>query len=127
MGQRFLLPRADIADEELAEGLRRLGVEVHEVAVYRTVRATAAISLAKEMLISGQIDVITFTSSSTVSNLVAAFDGEQPKINSARVACIGPKTADTAARAGLKVDITAGEHTVPGLVAAIEDYFRKET
>jgi len=126
-GQRFLLPRADIADEELAEGLKRLGAEVHEVAVYRTVRAATAISRAKEMLISGQIDVVTFTSSSTVSNLVAAFDGEQPRIDNARVACIGPKTADTAARAGLKVDIIAGEHTVPGLVAAIEDYFRKET
>jgi len=125
-GQRFLLPRADIADKELAEGLSQLGAEVHEVAVYSTVRAAETIYQAKEMLISDKIDVITFTSSSTVSNLVAAFEGEQPKINSARVACIGPKTADTAARAGLKVDIIAREHTVPGLVTAIEEYFRKE-
>ncbi len=48
-------------------------------------------------------------------------------MNGARVACIGPKTAETAARAGLKVDILACEHTIPGLVAAMEDYFRKET
>jgi len=125
-GQRFLLPRADIADKALAEGLRQLGAEVHEIAVYRTVGAAATAAQAREMLTAGQIDVITFTSSSTVSNLVAAFNGEQPKINSARVACIGPKTADTATRAGLKVDIIAGEYTVPGLVAAIEHYFRKE-
>jgi len=45
----------------------------------------------------------------------------------AKVACIGPKTADAATKAGLKVDIVASAHTIPGLVAAIEEYFRKET
>ncbi|MBI2328350.1 MAG: uroporphyrinogen-III C-methyltransferase [Chloroflexi bacterium] len=126
-GQRFLLPRADIADKELTRGISRFGAEVHEVTSYRTVPATEAISRAREMLLAGKIDVVTFTSSSTVSNLVAAFRGEPPAINSAKVACIGPKTADTAAGAGLKVDIVAREHTIPGLVAAIEEYFRKGT
>jgi uroporphyrinogen-III synthase len=79
------------------------------------------------MLESGEIDVITFTSSSTVSNLVAAFKGELSALNGARVACIGPRTADAAARTGLKVDIVATEHTIPGLVAAIEEYFGKES
>jgi len=125
-GQQFLLPRADIADNELVQGISQLGAEVHEVAVYRTVPATEAIAQAKQMLISDEIDVITFTSSSTVSNLVAAFQGEPPAINSAKVACIGPKTADTAARAGLQVDIVASEQTIPGLVTAIEAYFREE-
>lgn len=125
-GQRFLLLRADIADKELTEGIGQLGAEVHEVAVYRTVPAFDAISRAKQMLLSGEIDVITFTSSSTVSNLVAVFKEEQPAINSAKVACIGPKTADTAVRAGLRVDIVASEHTIPGLVVAIEHYFEKE-
>lgn len=125
-GQRFLLPRADIADKELTEGISQLGAGVHEIAVYRTVPATTAISRAKQMLLSGEIDVITFTSSSTVSNLVAAFKEKQPAINNAKIACIGPKTADTAAKAGLSVDIVASEHTIPGLVAAIEQYFKKE-
>ncbi len=125
-GQRFLLPRADIADKELTEGISQLGAEAHEVAVYRTVPAFDAISRAKQMLLSGEIDAITFTSSSTVSNLVAVFKKEQPTINKAKVACIGPKTADTAANAGLRVDIVASEHTIPGLVAAIEQYFKKE-
>ena len=78
------------------------------------------------MLSAGEIDVITFTSSSTVSNLMAAFDKKAPVINGAKIACIGPRTADTAAKAGLKVDIVATEHTIPGLVAAISDYFKKE-
>ena len=125
-GQRFLLPRADIADKELTEGISQLGAEVHEVVVYRTVPAAGAISRAKQMLLSGEIDVITFTSSSTVSNLVAVFKEEGPAIISAKVACIGPKTADIATKAGLRVDIVASEHTIPGLVATIEQYFKKE-
>ena len=125
-GQRFLLPRADIADKELIEGINRLGGEAYEIAAYRTVPATDAISRAREMLLSDEIDVITFTSSSTVSNLLTAFGGKQPMINSAKVACIGPKTADAAIQAGLKVDILAEEHTIPGLVAAIEHYFGEE-
>ncbi len=99
---------------------------MHEIAVYKTVPAFDAISRARQMILSGEIDVVTFTSSSTVSNLVAVFKEEQPAINSAKVACIGPKTADTAVRAGLRVDIVASEHTIPGLVAAIEHYFKKE-
>lgn len=125
-GQRFLLPRADIATEELSEGIVQLGAEVHEVTVYKTVPVADAISRARQMLSAGEIDVITFTSSSTVSNLMAAFDKKAPVINGAKIACIGPRTADTAAKAGLKVDIVATEHTIPGLVAAISDYFKKE-
>lgn len=126
-GKRFLLPRADIADKELIDGIAGLGAEVHEVAVYRTVPATDAISRARQMLLSGEIDVITFTSSSTVSNLVGAFARRKPELNGARVACIGSRTADAAEKAGLKVDIIAGEQTIAGLVNAIEEYFQKET
>ncbi len=126
LGQRFLLPRADIADKALAQGMSQLGAEVHEVDAYHTVPATEATIRAKQMLIAGEIDVITFTSSSTVSNLATAFQGEPMAINSVKVACIGPKTADTAVKVGLKVDIMAGSQTIPGLVDAIEEYFRKE-
>lgn len=126
-GQRFLLPRADIADNGLAQGISRLGASVHEVTAYQTVPAAEAITQAKQRIVSGEVDAITFTSSSTVTNLVAAFGKELPAISSAKVACIGPKTAETAARAGLEVDIIAKEQTIPGLVAAMEEYFTKET
>lgn len=125
-GQQFLLPRADIADKELAEAISQLGAEVYEVVVYQTVPVATAIPQVKEMLLSREIDVITFTSSSTVSNLVALFNKEELAANNAKIACIGPKTADTAARVGLKVDIVASENTIPGLVTAIEKYFSKE-
>jgi len=126
VGQQLLLPRADIADKELVQGICQLGAFAHGVIAYRTVPVTEAISQAKQMIISGKIDVITFTSSSTVSNLVAAFGEEPLAINQTKVACIGPKTAETAAKVGLSVDIVAREQTIPGLVTAMEEYFGKE-
>jgi len=125
-GQRFLLPRADIADKELAVAISQLGAEVHEVTVYRTVPVITVVSQVKEMLLSREIDVITFTSSSTVTNLAALFNEGELAVSKAKIACIGPKTADTAASAGLEVDIVASENTIPGLVTAIEKYFGKE-
>ncbi len=126
-GQHVLLPRADIADDELVQGLLQLGASVDEVTAYRTVPATEALNRAKQMIISGNIDIITFTSSSTVSNLVAALGEDMAEINGAMVACIGPKTAETATRAGLKVDIVASKQTIPGLVTAMEEYFGENT
>jgi uroporphyrinogen III methyltransferase/synthase len=122
-GKRFLLPRADIADKGLAEGLVGLGAEVDEIAAYKTVPLTE--EMDKRVILSGQIDVIAFTSSSAVTSLISAFGKKVPEIN-AKIACIGPKTAETAVKAGLKVDIVAREHTMPGLVTAIEDYFNME-
>lgn len=122
-GQRFLLPRADIADKELVEGLESLGAEVKDVAAYRTVPAVEAIARGTEMLLEHNIDVITFTSSSTVTNLIEAFRGKKMDLNGAKIACIGEKTAETAKKAGLKVDILAREATIPGLVEAIEEFY----
>jgi uroporphyrinogen III methyltransferase/synthase len=122
-GKRFLLPRADIAGKELRQGICRLGAEVHEIVIYRTVPAGETIARARQMLASGEIDVITFTSSSTVANLSGALQEKPLPLNGARVACIGPKTAEAAAMAGLRVDIIAGEQTINGLVTAIEEYF----
>ena len=124
-GQRFLLPRTDIADEELAKGLTRLGAIVQEIAVYRTSPDVESIAKTKEMLLSNQLDVITFTSSSTVSNLVAAFGTDSTPLNGVKIVCIGPKTAETAIKAGLKPDVVASEHTIPGLVDAMEEFLRK--
>lgn len=123
--QNFLLPRADIADKELSEGIRRIGGSVKEIAVYRTVVPKDNNSPESTGRLPGGIDVITFTSSSTVSNFIALF-GKNAISSETRIACIGPKTEETALKAGLSVDITAGEHTIPGLAAAIEEHFRKE-
>jgi len=82
----------------------------------------------REALCSGEIDVITFTSSSTVRNFAQAVAGGdsvtdlRPAIGRAIVAAIGPITADTARSFGLEPDIVAPEHTIPGLVASLENH-----
>jgi len=94
------------------------------VTAYRTVSPDGVVSEGKRRLLDGEIDVVSFTSSSTVTNLVGILDGDVDAINKVKVACIGPATASAAANAGIRVDITAQEHTIPGLVSAIELYFK---
>jgi uroporphyrinogen III methyltransferase/synthase len=122
-GSRVLLPRADIAGNELSQGLVKLGAKVHQVTAYRTATVTDSSSQAKQMLLRGEIDVITFTSASTVNGLLAILGQKWEIIKQARLACIGPNTVAALADKGLKADIVAREHTMPGLVAAVELYF----
>jgi uroporphyrinogen III methyltransferase/synthase len=121
-GYRVLLPRADIAGNELSDGLAKIGAEVQQVTVYRTATVTKSISQAKQMLSRGEIDVITFTSASTANSLLAILGQRWEVIKQAKLACIGPNTAAALADKGLKADIVATEHTIPGLVTALERY-----
>lgn len=119
-GQRILLPRADIAREALAVELQKRGAIVDEIAAYRTLPAAPdPMGLAE---LQRGVDVITFTSSSTVRNFVALV-GRDSLPPSTRVACIGPITANTARELGLRVDILASEYTMAGLVSALTEYF----
>jgi len=119
-GQRILLPRVERAPKQLAQALRGKGAVVDEVAAYRTLAVGAPDEL-KALLADGQIDIVTFTSSSTVRNLAAGLQGPTPAevLSRCLVACIGPVTARTAARLGIRVDVVAREHTIAGLVEAI--------
>ena len=118
-GQRFLLPRADGARDMLRTGLEAAGATVVAVHAYRTVVAEPA-SEALAALEHG-VDILTFTSSSTVRNFLTQVGAEHAKALAARarVVAIGPITADTARELGLRVDVVATEHTIAGLVAAL--------
>jgi len=116
-GKRVLLPRAEQARDVLPNGLRAAGATVDVVVAYRTELPPDAPGL--RALEAGEIDVVTLTSSSTARNLVALASGRVDLINRARVACIGPITAATAHELGLRVDLVAEEHSIPGLVAAL--------
>ena len=120
-----LLPRADIAGDALSKGLVALGATVEEVAAYRTVKPRDSSDLIGRVLSEGA-DVVTFTSSSTVTNLAQLLNGNLDALLQSTVACIGPVTASTARELGLKVDIVALEHTIPGLVDALEAHFSQE-
>ncbi len=121
---KVLLPRADIAGTELTDGLTGLGAEVHQVTVYHTLPAGKAALQGKQMLCQGDIEVITFTSASTVKNLLDILGQEQDVIRKSVLACIGPVTAEALECKGFKTDIVAPEHTMVGLVEALEHYFQ---
>ncbi len=116
---RVLLPRADIATETLAEGLRDRGWEIEDVTAYRTVRAAPPPAETREMIKTGGFDAVCFTSSSTVRNLVGI--AGKPHARTI-VACIGPKTAETAAEFGLRVDVQPETAAVGPLIDALAEH-----
>jgi uroporphyrinogen III methyltransferase/synthase len=116
---RVLLPRADIATETLAEGLRERGWEIEDVTAYRTVRAAPPPAATREMIKTGGFDAVCFTSSSTVRNLVGI--AGKPHARTI-IACIGPKTAETAAEFGLRVDVQPETAAIGPLVDALAEH-----
>jgi uroporphyrinogen III methyltransferase / synthase len=116
---RVLLPRADIATETLAEGLRERRWEIDDVTAYRTVRAAPPPAEIRDAIKSGGFDAVCFTSSSTVRNLVGI--AGKPHARTV-VACIGPQTAATAREFGLRSDVEPEAAQVPALVDALAAY-----
>lgn len=115
-GARVLLARAEQARDALPKGLEKKGYAVDVLATYRTVAATPDPD-AVARVSRGDVDAITFTSSSTVTNLcdlLGTVPDPQPL-----VASIGPVTSKTALERGLRVDVEAEEHTIDGLVDAL--------
>lgn len=118
--RRFLLLRADIARRTLRDQLVAAGAFVAEIPVYRTVRGAPSAEAYAQL--RGGVDILTFTSSSTVRFFFDLLGDEAHSIASAAaVACIGPVTAQTAREMGLTVSCIAGEYTVPGLLAALQE------
>jgi len=120
-GMRVLVPRAEVARDALPSLLAMRGAEVEILPVYQAVCPAAAGPALMRLFGAEGVDVISFTSSSTVANFVRAFpDDRLPAVlGDAEVACMGPVTADTARKLGLRVDIVAREYTTHGLVQAI--------
>ncbi|HIE41898.1 MAG TPA: uroporphyrinogen-III C-methyltransferase [Nitrospinaceae bacterium] len=122
-GQRFLIPRATVAREILPEQLRKMGAIVDVAPAYQTVLPSQPVDTLEKRLKEGSIDVITFTSSSTVTNFLTLIGKKLlPEIKKVTIACIGPITAKTAREAGLNVKIMPEQYTVSSLMDAIENY-----
>ncbi len=124
-GMNILIPRAKEARPVLPVELKAMGALVHEVVAYHTVEVTENSEHLIEQLRSGDVDAVTFTSSSTVKNFAAVLpEGEIKRImKNVKVACIGPITADTAAELGFTTDICAELYTIPGLTEAILKHY----
>ena len=117
---RILIPRAEQAREVLPQELVKMGATVDVVTAYRTVTGGADGEAVGKLLAAGSIDVVTFTSSSTVTNLLLLL-GEKGRelLAGVKIACIGPITADTCRENGLRTDIIAAEYTIAGLTESI--------
>jgi uroporphyrinogen-III synthase len=123
-GLRILLPRAEIARPVLAEELARRGAQVDEIPVYQTLPGQPD-AQAWEQLRAG-VDVITFTSSSTVRSFIELTGAEAHHLLSGAVlACIGPITAGTLREYGYSPRVVAQEFTTEGLVRALIEFYEK--
>jgi len=124
---RVLLPRAKDTRDILVVELRRLGVSVTEVPAYQTRRVEDGVVRLREALASGNVDAVTFTSSSTARNFAEQFSEDERSAwrGKTAVASIGPITAATAAEYGLATDVMPTEYTIPALARALADYFSR--
>jgi uroporphyrinogen III methyltransferase/synthase len=117
---RILLARGEQARDVLPKQLSNIGAIVDEGIAYRTIPETRDVTGARRRLLEEGADLITFTSSSTVDNFLAL---GLPWPQGMQVASIGPITSKTARAHGLKIDIEARQHDIPGLVDAIRKFF----
>jgi uroporphyrinogen III methyltransferase / synthase len=118
---RVLIPRAAVARDVLIKALRLRGARVDVVPVYRTVGSREGAGEVRKALRRGRLDLITFTSSSTVASFARLFrrGKEARAVRRVPVAAIGPITAATARREGFRVALVPRSYTVPELTRTI--------
>jgi uroporphyrinogen-III synthase len=127
-GQNLLLPRAELARKDLAEGIRFAGGIPHEIIAYHTLPVEPGPHALQEL--RKGIDIVTLTSASTVHNFVslvrqAGFDPLSLPGDPV-FACIGPITASAARELGLPVLIEADEYTTDGLVYSLQKAYAEK-
>ncbi len=123
-GTTILLPRAKEARTILPDALQRMGAQVDEITAYQTLQASEDIDQLLSDLQKGTIDMVTFTSSSTVQNFTSLLPQNAANLMAnVTVACIGSITAQTAEKLGFKVGLVADEFTIPGLCDAITTFY----
>ncbi len=127
-GKKILLPRADGARPVLPVELRNSGALVDEIIVYQACQDMENVEFLIDGLKNNTIDMVTFTSSSTVKNFkrILPEDIVCSFMKNVTVACIGPITATTAMEMGFKPGIVAETFTIPGLCESIVDYYKTD-
>jgi len=119
-GRRVLLPRAAGARKVLPDRLAAAGAVVDEVVAYEAYANPEGIAELRGAIDRGEVEMVTFTAASTVRHFVEHAGSD---LGEARVAVIGPITAEAAESVGVRVDVEAEEYTVDGLLRAICDYY----
>ncbi len=129
-GRNILIPRALKAREILPETLRGAGAQVTVAPVYKNVPPQGRKDALRDELEAGKVNMVTFTSSSTVRNfltMVDAADSAELKelLKGVKIATIGPITAKTVTDNGLTVDVQPEVHTLPEMIRAIIDFYQR--
>ncbi|GMB07445.1 uroporphyrinogen-III synthase [Thermolongibacillus altinsuensis] len=124
-GERILLVKGNLARETLRNELQSFA-QVTDFIVYETSINKAAKEELIRLLEKKELDVITFTSSSTVRNFMELLDGcpLDQWLKDVAIACIGPITKQTAHELGMRVDICPHTYTIDGMIEAMNDYFK---
>lgn len=126
-GKQILIPRAKEARHILPEELRKMGGIITEVPAYQTIRDESGAGLLLSRLREKTVDMVTFTSSSTVTNFKALLPTSGTDfLQGVKFAAIGPITAETAKNLGFTPHIIAETYTIPGLIEAICRVYEKE-
>lgn len=124
--QKILLPRSDLARKVLVDTLQGEGHTVDDVVTYETVPTDIGADRIKELFQDGRIDMVTFTSSSTVKNFAAFCQTHGIAPQGVTYASIGPITTETAKEMGMAPALEAETYTIDGLVEAILAYWQAE-
>lgn len=131
-GRNVLIPRAVEGREYLPETLRGAGAQVTIAPIYRNLPPGGRRDELRAELESGEVDMVTFTSSSTVRNFLTMVDAADQEdlerlLAGVSIAAIGPITAKTVTDSGLRVDVQPQQHTIEAMVKAIIDFYRNRS
>lgn len=126
-GKKILIPRAKEARETLPTELSKMGARVYIAQAYQT-RIPQSLEFAEKintLLLEKKIDVITFTSPSTVRNFLSILGNDKIALLNSKIACIGPVTAEYLRGLGIEPHIICKKrYTIEELVKEIVSYFR---
>ncbi len=130
-GRNILIPRAEQSREILPETLRGAGARVTVAPVYKNVQPQGRKDVLRAELETGKVNMVTFTSSSTVTNFLTMVDALNQEelerlLAGVKIAAIGPITAKTVTDNGLKVDVQPDTFTIPAMIQAILDFYVEE-
>ena len=115
--------RSKIASNELAELLEKAGAKVQDVAVYTAEQQICKSDWLFEEIDKGRIDWLTFASPSSANAFFEQITGDMVNSANVKIASIGPVTSERLKILGVNVDVTAAEHTLDGLIDAIEQTY----
>jgi len=124
-GKKVLLLRSQLASNELVEILDKGGAEVQDVAVYTAVEQKSQCTWLIEEISNSRIDWLTFSSPFSVNGFFEQIHSDLVNSANVKVASIGPVTSERLKALGLSIDVTSTDHTLDGLLDAIEQTYRR--